>query len=342
MTLGEKIAALRKEAGMTQNQLSQELNLSAQAISKWENDLAEPDITMLKRLAEIFNTTVSDIVGEGKAAEENSTSNCGGETRDNGLYKVMLSYVSLNGKLATIMLLRDMYGFGIAEAKNIIDNLPYVLSYTATEEQYLKLRAKFSEVNAGVICEPAGTYFCKKCGKVINKDNICVRDIPLKEELCIDCASEIAEKNAQQAEAAHIAEKKCLKLRFIKAHIVSGSVGVILAVICMLIGVKDIWDVLIGLAVGVVFYCGIFMCWYKTIVRFSLFWIADIFSAGEGCFALIGTILLTPVYLALIIAVFLISPFLYPFSLVRRIRRMRAGDERDDPDFFDEYNEKGI
>ena len=40
MTLGKKLSSYRKIAGLTQQQLGEHLNLSAQAISKWENDLA--------------------------------------------------------------------------------------------------------------------------------------------------------------------------------------------------------------------------------------------------------------------------------------------------------------
>ena len=62
-TLGHRIAALRKQHGMTQDQLAEKLGLTAQAVSKWENDQSCPDISMLPRLAELFGVTTDQLLG---------------------------------------------------------------------------------------------------------------------------------------------------------------------------------------------------------------------------------------------------------------------------------------
>ena len=62
-TLGKRIAEHRKRLGMTQDQLAERLGLTAQAISKWENDQSCPDITMLPKLAEIFGTSTDELLG---------------------------------------------------------------------------------------------------------------------------------------------------------------------------------------------------------------------------------------------------------------------------------------
>ena len=62
-TLGKRIAEHRKRLGITQDQLAERLGLTAQAISKWENDLSCPDITTLPKLAEIFGTTTDALLG---------------------------------------------------------------------------------------------------------------------------------------------------------------------------------------------------------------------------------------------------------------------------------------
>lgn len=62
-TLGKRIAENRKRLGLTQDQLAEKLGITAQAISKWENDLSCPDISMLPRLAEIFGTTTDALLG---------------------------------------------------------------------------------------------------------------------------------------------------------------------------------------------------------------------------------------------------------------------------------------
>lgn len=62
-TLGKRIAENRKRLKLTQDQLAEQLGITAQAISKWENDLSCPDITMLPKLAEIFGITTDELLG---------------------------------------------------------------------------------------------------------------------------------------------------------------------------------------------------------------------------------------------------------------------------------------
>ncbi len=62
-TLGKRIVSHRKRMGLTQDQLAEKLGITAQAVSKWENDQSCPDITMLPRLAEIFGTTSDALLG---------------------------------------------------------------------------------------------------------------------------------------------------------------------------------------------------------------------------------------------------------------------------------------
>ena len=63
MSLGEKIASLRKAKGMTQEQLAEMCSVSAQAVSKWENDLTAPDIALLPRLSQLFGVSVDELLG---------------------------------------------------------------------------------------------------------------------------------------------------------------------------------------------------------------------------------------------------------------------------------------
>ena len=67
-TIGRRIAQLRKEQGLTQEELAQMLNVSSQAVSKWENDLSCPDISLLTQLADTLHTT-TDYILSGKADE---------------------------------------------------------------------------------------------------------------------------------------------------------------------------------------------------------------------------------------------------------------------------------
>ena len=68
-TLGSRIAAHRKRLGLTQDALAEQLGITAQAVSKWEKDLSCPDISMLPRLAEIFQVTTDSLLGMPEKAE---------------------------------------------------------------------------------------------------------------------------------------------------------------------------------------------------------------------------------------------------------------------------------
>lgn len=58
MSIGERIIELRKERNVSQVDLSKQLSVSRQAVSKWENDQATPDTLKLIRLAEVLDTDV--------------------------------------------------------------------------------------------------------------------------------------------------------------------------------------------------------------------------------------------------------------------------------------------
>lgn len=69
-TLGKRIVQNRKRLGLTQDALAERLGVTAQAVSKWENDQSCPDITTLPRLAEIFGITTDALLGLEPPAKE--------------------------------------------------------------------------------------------------------------------------------------------------------------------------------------------------------------------------------------------------------------------------------
>lgn len=61
-SIGRRIAQRRLAKGMTQERLAREMGVSAQAVSKWENDLNYPDVTLLAPLARLLDTTVDELL----------------------------------------------------------------------------------------------------------------------------------------------------------------------------------------------------------------------------------------------------------------------------------------
>ncbi len=69
MSLGKRIAALRKEKGFTQEQLAEKVGVTRQAISKWELEQSAPDFDCINQLSVIFDVT-TDFLIKGEVREE--------------------------------------------------------------------------------------------------------------------------------------------------------------------------------------------------------------------------------------------------------------------------------
>ncbi len=61
--LGEQIKKLRKQKGLTQQQLADFLHVSSSSVGMWEHELRDPDTDMLLQLADLFNVTVDYLLG---------------------------------------------------------------------------------------------------------------------------------------------------------------------------------------------------------------------------------------------------------------------------------------
>lgn len=68
-TFGQRFQRLRKSAGLTQEDVATKLNITSQAVSKWENDVSAPDISVLLELSEMLNVSVEQILGKEQIAD---------------------------------------------------------------------------------------------------------------------------------------------------------------------------------------------------------------------------------------------------------------------------------
>ena len=60
--IGKQIQELRRQKGLTQAELAEQLGVTDKAVSKWERDLSYPDVELLPRLALLFDTTVDELL----------------------------------------------------------------------------------------------------------------------------------------------------------------------------------------------------------------------------------------------------------------------------------------
>lgn len=62
-TIGQRIAYYRKKANLTQEELAEKCSVTPQAVSKWENDISAPDISLFPVLSKLFNVTCDELLG---------------------------------------------------------------------------------------------------------------------------------------------------------------------------------------------------------------------------------------------------------------------------------------
>ncbi len=96
-TLGSRIAELRKKIPLTQEELAERLGVTAQAVSKWENDASCPDIMLLPQIAKILGTSIDELMGvksrENAQKEEQET-----VAVDTGKLKLRINITDNRGK----------------------------------------------------------------------------------------------------------------------------------------------------------------------------------------------------------------------------------------------------
>ena len=60
--VGKNIAKIRKESGMTQEELAEKLNVTRQAVSSWERERTEPDLATVQKAAEVFDIPAEELI----------------------------------------------------------------------------------------------------------------------------------------------------------------------------------------------------------------------------------------------------------------------------------------
>lgn len=74
MTIGEKMKEARKERGLSQEQLAEQLIVSRAAVAKWESDKGIPDIENLKKISEFFEMSIDELVDHSPVMEQEKES----------------------------------------------------------------------------------------------------------------------------------------------------------------------------------------------------------------------------------------------------------------------------
>lgn len=133
MTLGNKIATLRRENFYTQEQLAEKLNVSRQSVSKWESDLTYPETDKLKKLSLLFGVSIDYLLLD--SHEDTFKINNYQTPVDN---MASIDYSSFFGNWCNI----DLKNWNFGEYSKVIiigQNDEYLFFYSTNRKSILKL-----------------------------------------------------------------------------------------------------------------------------------------------------------------------------------------------------------
>ncbi len=106
MSFGEKLASLRKEHNLSQEELANKLNVSRQAVSKWESNNAYPETEKIVAICKLFNSSMDELIGlkEGGIKKENKFKKTLNSILDNFLKGIkMFSLMTFKQKIKCLM-----------------------------------------------------------------------------------------------------------------------------------------------------------------------------------------------------------------------------------------------
>lgn len=132
--IGENITFLRKKKGLTQDELAKELNISNQAVSKWESGKCCPDIELIPVLAHFFEVSIDELL----VSKCLTTSTATNESADLVISQA-IKIVQEDQVVSTSVLQRKLK-ISYSRAKKIIDDMyksGYIVKDTSSNYKYL-------------------------------------------------------------------------------------------------------------------------------------------------------------------------------------------------------------
>ncbi len=129
--IGSKVRQLRKKQGLTQEQLAEKIGVSFQAVSKWENDIALPDITIIPALANYFGVSTDEILCYDSSEKDKEIK--------------QLVYESYELRETDPETGRSILESGLKKYPDndiLLNNLLYVINYTENPDETIALASK--------------------------------------------------------------------------------------------------------------------------------------------------------------------------------------------------------
>ena len=136
MNFNEKLIKLRKEAGLSQEDLGNKLNVARQTVSKWELGETTPEMDKLVKISEIFNISLDALIKEENNAEKNNETNLN-NTNSQKLAALVINILKGLGIFLIVLVIITIFVMiiGFVSFNKTIDNTNTNTSVTVIEEQ---------------------------------------------------------------------------------------------------------------------------------------------------------------------------------------------------------------
>ena len=117
LKLHDTICFYRKKKGLTQEQLAQKLGVTNQSVSKWESAQCCPDISLIPKLARIFDISIDELFGN---ETKTTVAQCITDTKRDPIFSEAVKIAIENGKVSSALLQRKLK-IGYARAMRLIN-----------------------------------------------------------------------------------------------------------------------------------------------------------------------------------------------------------------------------
>ena len=117
LKLNDTICFLRKKQGLTQEELAGKLGVTNQSVSKWESAQCCPDISLIPKLADIFEISIDELFGNKPRTSVTKGVN---DTKKDAVFSEAMKIMKESGKVSAPLLQRKL-NIGYEEAVHLID-----------------------------------------------------------------------------------------------------------------------------------------------------------------------------------------------------------------------------
>lgn len=147
--VSKNLKKIRKEKGITQEELAGKLNVTRQAISNWENDKSQPDIESLKLIADVFSTDIEELL----YGEKRNVGTTADKTKEKNRIKIILSIIgSLFIGIGVVLVFFNFWNDFSMPIQTTFSLLPLLASQAFALFVFLKKRDKLQwQESSGII-----------------------------------------------------------------------------------------------------------------------------------------------------------------------------------------------